>query len=35
LIKAEELKMERLEEYITPPEEFKRRAARILKEVLK
>jgi hypothetical protein len=34
LAKAEKLKMERLEEYITPPEAFKRRASRILKEVL-
>jgi hypothetical protein len=34
LAKAEKLKMERLEEYITPPAEFKRRASRILREVL-
>jgi len=34
LAKAEKLKMERLEEYITPPEAFKRKAAKIIREVL-
>jgi len=34
LVRAERLKMERLEEYLTPPEAFKRKASKILKEVL-
>jgi len=34
LVRAERLKMDRLEEYLTPPETFKRKALKILKEVL-
>ncbi len=34
LLRAEKLKMDRLEEYLTPPEAFKRKALKILKEVL-
>jgi len=34
LAKAEKLKMERLEEYITPPKAFKSKATKIIKEVL-
>ena len=34
LVEAEKLKMERLKEYITPPEAFKRKASKILREIL-